>query len=150
MGVFDFLSGKLVESVGKVADELFTSDDERLEKANEAQKTKTNYTVEMKKLDVDETKAMLEDKDSARDMNTGLIDSKDWLVRNTGSMLAWFVIVGTVVMDYLVVFNGYYDNVKDKEVLMFVLGSVNTYTASIISFYFGSSKTEADNMKIKR
>jgi len=44
-------------------------------------------------------------------------------------------------------FEGLKEAVGDKEVLMFILGSMNTYTAGVISFYFGSSKTEADTKK---
>jgi len=144
MGMFDFLSGGLVEAVGKVADELITSDDERLEKENEKLKAELNYNLESKKLDAQELKTFIEDKQDARKMNTDLISSTDWLVRNTGSLLAWFIIIGTFVIDYMVAFNGLKESVKDKDVLMFILGSMNTYTAGVISFYFGSSKTEAD------
>lgn len=51
MGFLSFLSNGLVESVGKVADELVTSDEERLEKENEKLKTELSYKVENKKLD---------------------------------------------------------------------------------------------------
>ena len=80
-------------------------------------------------------------------MNTNLINSKDWLVRNTGSLLAWFIVLGTFILDYMVAFEGLKKAVEDKEVLMFILGSMNTYTAGVISFYFGSSKTEADAVR---
>lgn len=49
MGILDFFSGGVVESVGKVADGLFTSDEERLEKEIEMQKTKSVYSLEDKK-----------------------------------------------------------------------------------------------------
>ena len=147
MGIFDFLGGGIVDSVGKVADELFTSDDERLEKANEKQKTETSYKAEMRKADLEESKAYLEDKQSARKMNSDLVVSKDWLVRNTGSLMAWFIIGGTVALDYLMAFGSLKEAVADKDILMFILGSMNTYTAGVISFYFGSSKSEADEKR---
>ena len=75
-------------------------------------------------------------------MNT--TNKQGWLVRNTGSLIAWFIILGTVALDSLVAFGTLKETVKDKDVLMFILGSMNTYTAGVISFYFGSSKTEAD------
>jgi len=52
MGFFDFISGNVVEAVGKVTDELFTSDEERAEKENEKQKAQLNYKLESKKLDL--------------------------------------------------------------------------------------------------
>ncbi len=148
MGFMDFLGGGIVEAVGKVADDLITSDEERAEKENEKLKADLQYKTEMRKFDVAETKAYLEDKQSARVMNSNLTSSKDWLVRNTGSLLAWFVIIGTFALDYMVAFEGLKEAVGDKEVLMFILGSMNTYTAGVISFYFGSSKTEADMKRV--
>jgi len=144
MGLFDFLGSGIVESVGKVADDLITSDEERAEKENEKLKTNLQYKAQMREADVAETKAFIEDKQSARKMNSDLVASKDWLVRNTGSLLAWFIVIGTVTLDYMIAFENLKDAVADKEVLMFILGSMNTYTAGVISFYFGSSKTEAD------
>jgi len=147
MGLFDFLGSGFVESVGKVADDLITSDEERSEKENEKLKTELSYKAQMRESDVAETKAFIEDKQSARKMNSDLIASKDWLVRNTGSLLAWFIVIGTVALDYMIAFDNLKDAVADKEVLMFILGSMNTYTAGVISFYFGSSKTEADEKR---
>jgi len=148
MGILDFFGSGIVETVGKIADDLITSDEERAEKENEKLKTNLQYKNENKKLDLDETKAFLKDKSSARKMNSDLQVSKDWLVRNTGSLIAWFIIIGTFILDYMVVFEGLKNEVGDKEVLMFILGSMNTYTAGVISFYFGSSKTEADNKRV--
>jgi len=144
MGFFDFLGGGIVEAVGKVADDLITSDEERAEKENEKLKTELAYKAKMRENDIKESEIYLEDKQSAREMNSNLVASKDWLVRNTGSLLAWFIVIGTVALDYMIAFENLKDAVADKEVLMFILGSMNTYTAGVISFYFGSSKTEAD------
>ena len=148
MGLMDFFGSGIVETVGKIADDLITSDEERAEKENEKLRTSLQHKIEMGQLDVEETKAYLGDKQSAREMNSDLQISKDWLVRNTGSLIAWFIIIGTFILDYMVVFEGLKNEVGDKEVLMFILGSMNTYTAGVISFYFGSSKTEADTKRI--
>jgi len=147
MGIFDFLGGGIVEAVGKIADDLTTSDEERAEKENERLKTELNYKLEKESLGVKRDEVFIDDKKDARKMNSDLIESKDWLVRNTGSLLAWFIIIGTFTLDYMVAFEGLRQAVGDKEVLMFILGSMNTYTAGVISFYYGSSKTEADNKR---
>lgn len=145
----DLLGGNIVESVGKVADELITSDEEKMEKENERLKTETMFKAREKELDIKEQEIYLNDKDSARNMNIELSKSDSWLLKNTGSMLAWLIVIGTMAIDYLVAFEGLKQSVEDKEVLMFILGAMNTYTASIISFYFGSSKTEADKDKLR-
>ena len=51
MEIFNFLGGGVVEAVGKVADDLITSDEEIAEKENEKLKTNLNHTLEMQKLD---------------------------------------------------------------------------------------------------
>jgi len=149
MGWMDFFGGNIVESVGKVADELVTSDEERMEKQNEKEKTEMHYKSDMRKSDVEETKAYLADTQSARDMNSNLVQSKDWLVRNTGSLMAWIVLGCTFALDGYVIKYGLSSvEIANKDVLMFVLGAMNTYTATVISFYFGSSKTEADKQRL--
>jgi len=52
MGLMSFLSGGIVEAVGKVADDLITSDEERLEKENEKLKAQLNHKIEAQKLDL--------------------------------------------------------------------------------------------------
>jgi len=146
--VLNFLGGGIVDSIGKVADELITSDEERAEKENELLKTNTMHEAKIRELDIDETKAYLEDTQSARKMNVEVQNSSSWLVRNTGSLMAWVIVIGTILIDYMVIFQGLTDTVKDKEILMFVLGALNTYTANVLSFYFGSSKTEADTKRV--
>ena len=72
------------------------------------------------------------------------MEKKGWLIKNTGSLLAILIVIMTFTIDYMVAFKGLKESVKDKDMLMLILGSINTYTAGVISFYFGSSKTEAD------
>jgi hypothetical protein len=82
MGFLDFLGGGLVEAVGKVADDLITSDEERAEKENEKLKTNLNHTLEMQKLGVESKK-----------LDYGLIQSEDenitsrWTSDNQGNFL---------------------------------------------------------------
>jgi len=82
MGFFDFLGGGLVEAVGKVADDLITSDEERAEKENEKLKTNLNHNLEMAKLGV-----------KNKELDYGLIQSEDenitsrWTSDNQGNFL---------------------------------------------------------------
>jgi len=82
MGFLSFLSGGLVESVGKVADELVTSDEERMEKENEKQKTNLNHKLEMGKLGIENKK-----------LDYGLVQNEmnnitdRWVSDNSGNFL---------------------------------------------------------------
>ncbi len=51
MSIFKVLSGGIIEGIGKVADELITSDEERAEKENEKLKTSLKYKLENNILD---------------------------------------------------------------------------------------------------
>lgn len=105
MGILDFLSGggSIVESVGKVADELITSDEERLEKENEIKKAQMNYELENKKLDSEQYKAEAGDRDSARDRDARVNESANatWLSKSASSLnglLVMIVFFGFAVM----------------------------------------------------
>lgn len=82
MGFLSFLSGGLVESVGKVADELVTSDEERMEKENEKQKINLNYKLGMGKLGLEDKK-----------LDYGLVQNEmnnitdRWVSDNSGNFL---------------------------------------------------------------
>jgi hypothetical protein len=150
MGFMDLFSSGIVQTVGKVADDLITSDEERLEKENEKAKAEMKYKADMRKSDVEETKAYLKDTQSAREMNSNLTQSKDWLVRNTGSLMAWIVVACTFGLDgYVIRYGLSAVEIANKDVLMFVLGAMNVYTATVMNFYFGSSKNEADKQRLK-
>jgi hypothetical protein len=82
MGILSFLSGGLVESVGKVADDLITSDEERMEKENEKLKTNLTYKTEMAKLGIEDKK-----------LDYGLVQNEmnnitdRWVSDNSGNFL---------------------------------------------------------------
>lgn len=55
MGILSFLTGQadeIIDSVGNVIDEVFTSDDERLQAKNKLAKIKLNAKLNAKKLDL--------------------------------------------------------------------------------------------------
>lgn len=82
MGWMDFLGGGIIETVGKVADDLITSDEERAEKENEKLKTQLNHKVEMAKLSIEDKK-----------LDYGLVQNETnniterWVSDNSGNFL---------------------------------------------------------------
>ncbi len=87
------------------------------------------------------------DRDSARKMNIELSKSDSWLVKNTGSILALFVTLSTFILFGLLL-NG--NLTIDNPNVALIAGFVGGYVTTILSFYFGSSKTEADNKRLKK
>jgi len=87
------------------------------------------------------------DRDSARNMNIELSKSDSWLVKNTGSILALFVTLSTFILFGLLL-NG--NLTIDNPNVALIAGFVGGYVTTILSFYFGSSKTEADKHRINK
>ena len=127
MGFFDFISGGMVEEVGKITDELFTSDEERLEKENEKQKAKLNYKLESKKLDLgyeaELTKRLQSD-------NQG-----NFLTRSARPITLYLMLA----LIFIMIFGNMFGVViEDKYVDLVQILSMTAF-----SFYFGGKSIEA-------
>lgn len=96
MEIFNFLGSGIVEAVGKVADDLITSDEERAEKENEKLKTNLNYTLEMKKLDYELIQA--EDKNIT---SRWISDNKSgWLAKNVRPLTLIYLLTVLTLMAF--------------------------------------------------
>ena len=134
----DSLAG-LLSPLNKIIDEFVETDEE---KAKAKTMLKTALDGEMR--------ARFEDMASARAREIAVNTSPNatWLTKNTGSLLAWIIVASTFSLDAFVIFKGIDATaMANKDVLMFVLGALNTYTAGVINFYFGSSKDQSDHLK---
>ena len=103
----DVFTGGVVESVGKVADELITSDEERLEKANDIKKAEMANEVETKKIDNDQYKNETLDRDSARQRDTKINESANatWLSKSASSINGLLVMIIFFCFAFLSVFD---------------------------------------------
>jgi hypothetical protein len=79
-------------------------------------------------------------------MNVELSKSDSWLVKNTGSILALFVTLSTFTLFGLLLSGKL---TIDNPNVALIAGFVGGYVTTILSFYFGSSKTEADKVREK-
>jgi len=127
MGFLSFLSSGLVDSVGKVADNLFTSDEERMEKKNESQKTRLQHDVEMKQLDLgyesELTKRLQSD-------NQG-----NFLTKSARPITLYLMLSLIMIM----VFGNMFGIEIDKK----YLDLVQLLALTVFSFYFGGKSIEA-------
>ena len=92
-----------------------------------------------------ELELIYKDKSDARSMNIKLQVSKDWLVRNAGSLIAIFVVVATFGL-WLCMVLGITDNLN-QNVLSSINSSLTLSLGYVLAFYFGSSKEAADSKR---
>lgn len=121
--------GKVIESAGNAADQLFTSDDER----NKAE-------IELRRIEGDIEKAYLADVDSARRMQMEALKQDDLFAKR---FVYWFSIVWSLfAMGFLIAAT--FADIPEKNirtvdtVLGFLLG---TAISSIFSYFLGTSYT---------
>jgi len=122
------LGGNIIESVGKVADELLTSDDERLEKANEKQRAELNYKIESKKLDNEYESEITKRAES--DNANG-----NFLTKSARPITLYLILVLLFVM----IFGGMFGVTISKS----YIDLVQILALTVFSFYFGGKTIEA-------
>ncbi len=121
--------GKVIESVGKAADNLLTSDDER----NKAE-------IEARRIDADLEKAHLADTDSARKMQIAALGQDDLFSKR---FIYFFSIFWSVFAMGFIAYASFVEiperNAHTVDVAMgFLLG---TAISSIFSFFLGTTAT---------
>ena len=138
----------LVDSVGKTLDNLITTKGEKMTLDNEMKKAEQQFELEMQKLSLqeqslilDEKKAYLADTDSARQMGIAVQTSANagWLAKNIAPVLAIVTTFLTILLFYIIVFDG--DTVTDdnREIIFYILGALSAIVTQIFGYYFGSS-----------
>lgn len=106
--------------------------------------------LKIKQLESDERiealKMVYVDRAGAREMNIKVQTSSDWLVRNTGSMIAIFTVLSAFVMDvYLLYLSA--NNQEINSIFTLIAGAVSARAVQVLSFYFGDSKASADSQR---
>lgn len=102
--------------------------------------------IEIMKIDFKTLELGYQDKNNARSFGVNIQTSQDWLVRNTGSLIALFTILSAFILDLLLIYmvmNG--TNVNPIYTL--IQGAMNVRAVQVLSFYFGDSKVNADRQR---
>ena len=126
MGVFDFLSGGIVEAVGKVADELITSDDERLEKENEKLKAEQNYKLENKRLNLGYEKELTKRLES---------DNQGNFLTKSARPITLYLMLGLL---FIMIFG----NMLGVKIDDSYIDMVQILLLTVFGFYFGGKSIE--------
>lgn len=135
----------LLGSVTTFVDEIVTNKEERAKLKMEAEKQIQDYTIKMEELAQSTEKMFLEDKQSARDMQKAALMQNDLFSKRFIYYLASFWTAAGIAY----IFFATYADVKNERVVDTVLGFLlGTILATIINFFFGSSKGSSDKQDI--
>lgn len=148
----DLISGganTLVDSVGKVLDNVITTKEEKLQLENEIKKSEMQYQLELKKMSNEEKQMILGDISSARQREVQIQSSEHAtnLSKNVSPILAFGTTFLTMLFFYILVFKP--DSISDdsKEVVLYILGVLSAILTQVYSYYFGSSMGSADKAR---
>jgi len=127
MGFFDFLGSGIIESVGKVADELITSDDERMEKENEKLKTQLSFKNEMAKNDLAYEGELTKRLQS---------DNQGNFLTKSARPITLYLMLGLI---FIMIFGNMFGITIEKQ----YVDLVQILAMTAFSFYFGGKSIEA-------
>jgi len=134
-------AGALVDSVGKVLDNVITTKEEKQQLDNEMLKSEMQYQLEMKKLNNEEKQLILGDMSNARSREVQMMNSENntKLNKNLMPFMALGTILIVLALFYVLIFSPSVVKSESKDVIMYILGVLSAVLTQIYSYYFGSS-----------
>jgi hypothetical protein len=148
----DLFSGganTLVDSVGKVLDNVVTTKEEKMQLENEIRKSEMQFQLDLKKLSLEEQQLIIGDISSARNREIQIQTSEhaSKLSKNVSPILAFATTFLTMLFFYILVFKPDSISEDSKEIVLYILGVLSAILTQIYSYYFGSSAGSADKAK---
>jgi hypothetical protein len=139
----------LVDSVGKVLDNVITTKEERMQLDNEIRKSEIQFQVDMKKLSNEEQQMILGDMNSARQREVQVQSSEyaTQLAKNVAPYLALGTTILTLTLFFFLIFSTQELPPQKKDIILYVLGVLSAILTQIYSYYFGSSAGSAAKSK---
>lgn len=135
----------LVDSVGKVLDNVITTKEEKLQLENEIRKSEMQFQLDLKKLSNEEQQMMLGDISSARQREVQVQTSEhaSWMAKNIQHLLAAGTTLITLLFFYILIFKPDSITEESRDIVLYILGVLSAILTQIYSYYFGSSAGSA-------
>lgn len=148
----DLFSGganTLVDSVGKVLDNVVTTKEEKMQLENEIRKSEMQFQLDLKKLSLEEQQMILGDMSNARQREIQMLNTANTtrLNRDLMPMMALGTILIVLALFYVLIFSPQIIKSESKDIVMYILGVLSAVLTQIYSYYFGSSAGSADKSK---
>ncbi len=139
----------LVDSVGKVLDNVVTTKEEKMTLDNEIRKSEMQFQLDMKKLSNEEQQMILGDISSARQREVQVQTSENAtkLAKNVSPYLALGTTAITLALFYVLIFTPQVIKGDSKDIIMYILGVLSAVLTQIYSYYFGSSAGSAEKSR---
>lgn len=102
-----------------------------------------NSAIEHRKIDLEDKKLNLADVANSRDSNARIQETANasWLAKNTGYIIDFIIIIGTILLAYLIIFKPI--PLENKDVIMMTFGAIIGMCVTIIAWHRGSSSGSA-------
>jgi hypothetical protein len=144
----DLFSGganTLVDSVGKVLDNVITTKEEKMQLENEIRKSELQFQLDLKKLTNEEQQMMLGDISSARQREVQVQTSEkaSWMAKNIQHAIAAGTTLITLLFFYILIFKPESITSESKDIVLYILGVLSAILTQVYSYYFGSSAGSA-------
>jgi len=143
--LFSTGANTLVNSVGKVLDNVVTTKEEKMQLENEIRKSELQFQLDLKKLSNEEQQMIIGDISSARQREVQVQTSEHAtkLSKNVSPILAMATVVITLALFYVLIFSPSTVVGDSKDIVMYILGVLSAILTQIYSYYFGSSAGSA-------
>lgn len=149
MGIFSGLLAKftgqkaadIITSVGDVVDKFVQTPEEKAKAMQDITNAVNAHMEKMAELQNAELETLMKDNESARnrEIQIATSDKAPKLNKLVTPILALSIIGLTFGMWWAVLFRSFGND--NKDVVLFVLGSLSTLSAGVVSYYFGSSSS---------
>lgn len=147
--IFSKGATNLVDSVGKVLDNVVTTKEEKMQLENEMRKSEMQFHLDMQRLSVEEKRMVIEDVGNARQREVEIAKSEHatMLSKNTLPLMALGTILLSFILFYILIFSPNLIPTNSKDIVIYILGVLSTILAQVYSYYFGSSAGSAAKQK---
>jgi len=150
--ITDLFSGganTLIDSVGKVLDNVITTKEEKQTLDNEIVKAEMQFQLDMQKLSLEEKQLVIGDMSNARSREVQMMSIEGNTKLNKNLMP--FITIGTIILVfslfYILIFKPSVIKGEGKEIVMYLLGILSAILTQIYGYYFGSSQSSANKQK---
>jgi len=147
--IFSSGASTLVDSVGKVLDNVITTKEERGQLDNEIRKSEMQFQLEMQKLSLEEKQLVIGDIGNARTREVEIAKSENAtkLAKNTLPLMALGTILLSFILFYVLIFSPNLIPMSSKDIVIYILGVLSGILSQVYSYYFGSSAGSAAKQK---